>query len=298
MSMVITDRRAKDERKVPWPSRIEGSSSLGRETRALDSAVVLDFLKKRRRQQLRGAPVPQVWRGIVQANVKFFSRLKPADQSELLGHVHVFLAEKRFEGCAGLDITDEIRITIASQACLLLLHRKTDYFPRLLSILVYPSAYLAQDQRPITEYLWQEGLTRRSGETAGKMGSMVLAWDAVKAGAADAADGRNVIFHEFAHQLDYEDYATDGVPLLGSRDQELAWAEVMRMEFAALQAAEETGIPTLLDCYGARNPAEFFAVATEAFFERPKAMQARHPRMYGEMRRYFQQNPVEYSAEG
>ncbi len=190
-----------------------------------------------------------------------------------------------------------MRVTIAAQACLLLLHRKTDYFPRLLTILVYPSAYLVNEERPIDHNVREEGMAARIGETGRQMGSMVLAWDAVKVGAADASDGRNVVFHEFAHQLDFEDYATDGVPVLATRAQEQSWGAVMRVEYASLRAAEETGIPTLLDIYGATSPAEFFAVATEAFFERPKATKSRHPKMYAELRRYFQQDPEEYSAE-
>ena len=152
-------------------------------------------------------------------------------------------------------------------------------------------------QRYVTPNIAWEGPEQRLGETGRQMGSMVLAWDAVTAGAADASDGRNVVFHEFAHQLDYEDYTTDGVPLLRSRQQEQAWSSVMRVEFASLQAASDTGIPTLLDHYGATNPAEFFAVAVEAFFERPKAMKFRYPRMFEELQRFFQQDPTQYSAE-
>ena len=137
----------------------------------------------------------------------------------------------------------------------------------------------------------------RLGETARQMGSMVLAWDAAKAGAADPSDGRNVVFHEFAHQLDYENYAADGMPGLATRDQQMAWGAVMRVEFASLRAADATGIPTLLDTYGATSPAEFFAVTTEAFFERPYALRQRHPRLYAEFARYFKQDPTEYSTE-
>jgi len=129
------------------------------------------------------------------------------------------------------------------------------------------------------------------------MGSMVLAWDAVTSGAADPSDGKNVVLHEFAHQLDYENFAADGTPALATRKQQLAWREVMRTEFASLRAAEETGIPTLLDTYGATNAAEFFAVSTEAFFERPVMLRAQHPRLYSELQRYFRQDPVEFSAE-
>ncbi len=96
-------------------------------------------LMKQRRRRLRAQPFPKDWLATVESNVPFFRRLSASGQAELLGNIQVFLAEKRFEGCGGLELTDEIRVTIAAQACLLLLHRKTDYFPRLLTILVYPS---------------------------------------------------------------------------------------------------------------------------------------------------------------
>ena len=146
----------------------------------------------------------------------------------------MFLAEKRFEGCGGLELTDEIVATIAAQACLLLLHRNTDYFPRLLTILVYPSTYLAEERRHVHGYVWQEGKIARLGETGRWLDALVLAWDAVRSGAADPSDGKNVVLHEFAHQLDYENYAEDGAPALETRDQQLSWQEVMRIEFAAL----------------------------------------------------------------
>jgi Mlc titration factor MtfA (ptsG expression regulator) len=259
--------------------------------------VIFGFLKQRRRRWLQAQPFPKEWLVTIERNVLFFHRLSASDQAELLGHTQVFLAEKRFEGCDGLEITDEVRVTIAAQACLLLLHRKTDYFPRLLTILVYPSTYLAEDRRHVHGHVWQEGKMARLGETGRWLDAIVLAWDAVKSGAADPSDGKNVVLHEFAHQLDYENYAEDGAPALATRDQRLSWQEVMRGEFASLRAADETGIPTLLDTYGATNPAEFFAVSTEAFFERPRALRARHPKLYAELRSYFHQDPIEYSAE-
>jgi len=188
-------------------------------------------------------------------------------------------------------------VTIAAQACLLLLHRRTDYFPRLFTILVYPSTYLADENRPITAEIWEEGKSSRLGETAQQMGSMVLAWDAVKSGAADPSDGKNVVLHEFAHQLDFENFAADGTPALATREQQLAWREVMRTEFASLRAADQTGIPTLLDTYGATNAAEFFAVAIEAFFERPLRLRSQHPRLYAQLQQYFRQDPAGFSAE-
>ncbi len=184
---------------------------------------------------------------------------------ELLGHIQVFLAEKRFEGCGGFEITDEVRVTIAAQACLLLLHRETDYFPGLLTILVYPLSYMVQEDHQVGEHVWEERTVGRLGETGRRMGSL--------------------------------DHAADGVPGLATREQQSAWSEVMKSEFASLRAADESGIPTLLDTYGATDPVEFFAVSVEAFFEQPRALRDRHPRLYAELQKYFQQDPVEYSAE-
>jgi Mlc titration factor MtfA (ptsG expression regulator) len=177
------------------------------------------------------------------------------------------------------------------------LHRKTDYFPHLLTILVYPSTYVAEERRHLHGHVWQEGKMARLGETGRWLNALVLAWEAVKSGAADPADGKNVVLHEFAHQLDYENHAEDGAPALETRDQQFSWQKVMQSEFASLRAADETGVPTLLDTYGASDPAEFFAVSVEAFFERPCALRARHPRLYSELKKYFRQDPVEYSGE-
>ena len=156
---------------------------------------------------------------------------------------------------------------------------------------------MVEEKRQVGEHLWEEGTVSRLGETGRRMGSLVLSWGAVKHGAADPADGKNVVLHEFAHQLDFENDAADGVPKLATGDQQLAWADVMRSEFASLRAADQNGIPTLLDTYGATNPVEFFAVSVEAFFEQPRALRAHHPKLYAELRRYFQQDPVEFSAE-
>jgi Mlc titration factor MtfA (ptsG expression regulator) len=259
--------------------------------------MIFEWLKQQRRRRLRTRPFPKDWLKLIQRHVVFFQKLNGSDRAELLGHIQVFLAEKRFEGCAGFEITDEVRVTIAAQACLLLLHRETGCFPGLVTILVYPLTYMVQEDHQVGEHVWQEGTVGRLGETGRRMGSLVLSWGAVKHGAADPSDGKNVVLHEFAHQLDYENGAADGVPGLATREQQLAWSEVMKFEFASLRAADETGIPTLLDTYGATDPAEFFAVSVEAFFEQPRALRARHPRLYAELQNYFQQDPAEYSAE-
>lgn len=259
--------------------------------------MIFGFLKRRRRRNLRGQTIPPAWRSTLTRSLALFRRLPPADQTELLRHIQVFLAEKRFEGCGGLELTDEIRLTIAAQACVLLLHRETDYYPQLSTILVYPSSYIVPGERHLEGPIWEEGDQTLLGHATDRLGSIVLAWDAAKRGAADSSDGRNLVLHEFAHQLDFEDYATDGAPALATRAEYATWAQVMRSEFEALQAADEAGSPTVLDPYGATNPAEFFAVATEAFFERPRELRARHSELYLALGQYFRQDPARHFVE-
>src|SRR6266480_8024417 len=234
--------------------------------------MIFGLLKQRRRQRLRATPFPEDWLATIKCNVPFFGRLSANDQAELLGHTRVFLAEKRFEGCGGLELTDEIRVTIAGQACLLLLHRDTDYYPQLISIIVYPSGYTAREDRHIGGGIWEEGGEDRLGHTGRRLGALLLAWDAVRHGAAAPTDGENLVLHEFAHQLDFENQSSDGTPALETRGDYLAWARVMSAEFNALRNASAEGEEeeTVIDDYGATNPSEFFAVITEAFFERPR----------------------------
>jgi len=166
---------------------------------------------KSRRLTLRSTPIRSEWREILHRRFSLLACLAPEDQQELEGHVRVFLAEKQFEGCDGLVITDEIRVVIAAQACLLLLHRGTDYYPDLKSILVYPRTYRSrateEDEEQKAAFAGQSWLR----------GPVILAWDAVQGGVSDRSDGQNVVFHEFAHQLDEEDGQVDGVPVLGAK---------------------------------------------------------------------------------
>jgi MtfA peptidase len=248
-------------------------------------------LKSRRRERLRAEPFPDHWRRIVETRVPMFARLDIADQEELLGHARVLLEEKHFEGAGGLLMRDEVRVTIAVQAAFLLLHRETDYFPRLTSVIVYPGGYVAGDQRA-EDGIWSEGEEHLAGHTQRDLRALVLAWDDAKAGAADPDDGHNLVLHEFAHQLDFEDGSTDGTPLLESGAQVRAWAEVFEEELEALRRAADDGDLTVLDPYGAEDPAEFFAVATETFFERGSVLKARHPRLYEQLSRFYRQDPA------
>jgi len=252
------------------------------------------FFTERRRKKLKEEPFPPAWLAIIERNVALFQRLSAEDRAELLGHVQVFLAEKTFEGCGGLAITDEIRVTIAAQACLLLLHRETDYYPELAAIRVYPRAYVATKRRVEDGVVVEEKVVR-AGESW-THGAVVLSWDDALKGGIDPGDGHNVVLHEFAHQLDQEDGEADGAPVLSQRGAYAPWARVLGSEFSTLQRAERRHEKTLIDKYGAENPAEFFAVATETFFERPRQMQKLHPELYEEMKRYYKQDPARTRA--
>jgi Mlc titration factor MtfA (ptsG expression regulator) len=259
--------------------------------------MVFDLFKSRRRERLRAQPAPPAWRPILERNLPVFSRLSAEDQDELLGHTQVFIAEKHFEGAGGLVLTDEMRVTIAGQASLLLLHRETDYYPELITVIVYPSGYTAHEVRPIGGGIWEEGGEDRLGHTAKRLSALVLAWDAVRHGTSDPADGENLVLHEFAHQLDFESEGGDGTPALDTRGDYIAWGRVMSAEFNALRNASDAGMPTLLDQYGATNPAEFFAVITEAFFERPRALKKKHPALFAQLQGFYKQDPTTYSVE-
>jgi MtfA peptidase len=186
------------------------------------------LFRNRRRERLRSQPFPPAWLTVIERNVSIYNRLPEADQRELQGHIQVFLSEKHFEGCGGLALTDEIKVTIAAQACLLLLHRETGYYPRLITILVYPHAYVARSVEPIGRGVVLEGETARLGE-AWKEGVVVLSWDDVRRGASDLHDGHNVVLHEFAHQLDQQDGTADGAPILEHRSRYVTWARVLRV---------------------------------------------------------------------
>src|ERR1700682_6543476 len=259
--------------------------------------MVFDLFKSRRRARLRAQSAPPAWRAILERNLPVFTRLTPDDQAELLGHTQVFLAEKHFEGAGGLELTDEIRVTIAAQACLLLMHRETDYYPELVSIIVYPSGYTATEERHIGGGIWSDAAEDRLGHTGQRLRALVLAWDAVRHGATAPSDGENLVLHEFAHQLDFENKRSDGTPALETRGDYLAWGRVMSAELEALRDGAHTGEPTLLDEYGATNPAEFFAVVTEAFFEQPRALKRKHPALFAQLQRFYRQDPTTYFAE-
>ena len=260
----------------------------------LGCAVMVYVLtaKTRRHARHRRAvryPFPEEWLAILERNLPLYNRL-PADLREgLKNNIKIFLAEKSFEGCGGLEITDEIRVTIAAQACMLLVGRENECYPMLRSVVVYPSTYIAGGKGLLGGRL--EPKSVRLGESWGS-GAVVLSWSDVKKGAFNFKDGQNVTMHEFAHQLDQEDGASDGAPILEGRSAYSSWAKVFSEEFHRLQMNDEKSKDPVLDSYGAHDPAEFFAVATESFFEKPMQLRQKHPELYEELRKYYKVDPV------
>ncbi|MEJ6006307.1 M90 family metallopeptidase [Paucibacter sp. AS339] len=249
------------------------------------------LLQRRRRQRLRAHPFPQAWRRILRRRVPLAQRL-PADlHLRLKQEIQVFLAEKPIIGCDGLDVTDEMRVTIAAQACMPLLGARRDYYPKLKQILLYPGAFMVD--RPVTEAggVLREQRRALAGESW-VQGQVLLSWRDVQAGAADPSDGHNVVIHEFAHQLDQAKGHANGAPVLASAQAYRRWSTVMQNEFDALRARLAQGELGLIDAYGATDPAEFFAVCSELFFERPLDLALQHPALYAELSGYYRLNPI------
>jgi Mlc titration factor MtfA (ptsG expression regulator) len=239
-------------------------------------------------------PLPESAQAILRRNIPVYQRMAPALQTQLQRMVLQFLHQKKFVGCAGLAVTEEMRVTIAGQACMLLLNRPSKVFPALHTILLYPGAFAAprKDLGPggvVTDV--HHTMLGESWED----GRVVLSWDDVRRGAGDWTDGHNVVLHEFAHQLDSESGSSNGAPYLGSQDSYRSWSEVLSRDFANLRYDAYYGREdSVMDHYGATNPAEFFAVATETYFEKPWQMAERHPMLFAELLKYYRVDPRDW----
>jgi Mlc titration factor MtfA (ptsG expression regulator) len=253
--------------------------------------MVLSWIKRRRRGRLVAAPFPEAWKQILLANVYHYARLADSEQAKLHDDLRVLVAEKNWEGCGGLQINDEIKVTIAAQASLLLLGFQDEYFDNVLSILAYPDAYVAPGQTISKGGLVLQGDSGREGE-AWYRGPVILSWADALAGGREEHDGDNLVLHEFAHQLDMlGGRVADGTPPMPTRAQHDRWQMVTRAEYDRLVHDCHHGRRVLLDCYGTTDMSEFFAVATECFFERPREMSRLHPQLYAVLRDFYRQDP-------
>lgn len=240
--------------------------------------VIFRWLTERRRERLRAHPFPADWDEILERNVTAVRFLTEPERARLRELVVVFLDEKHWEGCGGLELTDEIRVTVAGTACLLLLGRDHELMRDVESILVYPSSVLLPDGGQGT----LDGRPRVTQDStpvlgaAHRGGPVVLAWDAVLHGSRNARDGRNLVIHEMAHKIDFLDGQADGTPPLESRAELQRWVKACTEAFQGVRA----GTDPVLREYAGTNEAEFFAVASEVFFERPRQLAHEHPELY------------------
>jgi len=262
----------------------------------------------RRRERWAAQPFPAEWRAVLRRRVPLYRRLPAHLQQQLRRHIQVFVAEKPFIGCAGLEVTDEMRVTIAAQAALLRLNRGGPLYPELKQVLVYPGAFAVERVHAGPGGVLREQRHALAGESWSQ-GQVILSWADVLAGARAPDGGHNVTLHEFAHQLDQESGAANGAPRLGSRAHHERWARVMSAEFDALHArirererarawgevAPADAPPELISDYGATNPAEFFAVVTEVFFGQPAALAERHPALFAILRDYYAADPRDWT---
>ena len=253
------------------------------------------WLRDHRRKKILTESFPFEWRRILEEVVRHYSFLNVDEKYHLEQLIQVFIAEKKFIGCDGLEMTDEIQVVIAADACMLILGLPHDLFRKLETILVYPSTVVVPP--PKAGVFTRSPLLERS-ETpifgqAFINGPVIFVWDEVKRGARHPETGHNVVYHEFAHYLDMMDGRADGTPELHSREQYRMWAEVFSAEFLALRRKLKVGEKTFFDTYGARNEAEFFAVATEYFFDKPVKMQKNHKALCDVLAGFYQQDTAE-----
>jgi len=251
-------------------------------------------LQQFRRHKLFLKPLAPESIRILENNVSIYSLLPGALKKELHGRINIFLNEKEFIGCAGLQISNEIRITIAGNACLLLLKRDKRCFPGFTSILMYPDTYVAKEVKSDGMVKSHEQSTR-SGESWLR-GPIVLSWADVMRGSLNPSDGHNVVLHEFAHKLDEANSTMNGLPVLRDSSHYAEWANVLSKEFDALLIRVNRGTNSVIDTYGTVSPAEFFAVATESFFEKPVQMKAKLPELYQQLDRFYNLDPAAWRS--
>lgn len=252
------------------------------------------WVRDHRRKKILEAPFQDAWQSAIESNVAHWCYLDDEEREHLRELTHVFIEEKRWEGAGGLELTEEMKATIAADACLLILSLEHDFYQGVLSIVVYPSA-VRPPKRKLGSFemgiqpIEQPGV--RLGE-AWVRGPVILAWDSVLSGTRNARDGVNLVFHEFAHKLDMLSGAADGVPPLPDDVSHSDWVTALQAEYDALEDEAKRGKKSFLDRYALTNGAEFFAVATEHFFEEPHKMQRDHAEMYRVLAAFYQQDPA------
>jgi MtfA peptidase len=249
--------------------------------------MVFSYFKNARRRKLLNSPFPSTWLEVLHRNVGHYALLPQPAQARLRDKLRILVSELRYEGCQGLVVTDEMRVTIAGQASLLLLGDDDYYFDRVPSLLIYPAAF------SLPHRFGQNMPVEEDAEMLGEAwnrGNVVLSWPSVLQGGRNPRDGQNLVLHELAHHLDGLDGEMGGSPPMSS-DRLQRWQQVMKRAIDQLASEVERNEPELIDSYGLTNDAEFFAVSTECFFERPTELRARYSDWYDCLRDLYRIDP-------
>ncbi|MEM7479347.1 MAG: M90 family metallopeptidase [Planctomycetota bacterium] len=253
--------------------------------------MIFRWLRNQRRRRWWKQELPLGWEDILSQNAQFLSEVDEESEQQVIRSVQIFVKEKNWEGCGGLKLTDEHRVTIAAQVAKMTLGLgagdiRGEYFEEVKSVLVYPDAYLAKTQESVGSGVVLESQSGRLGE-AWHRGPVILSWADVLATGRRENFARNVVIHEFAHHLDMRNGPmADGFPVIESREFARQWERVVKQGFDRLQQQCNSGYAQVLDCYGATNMAEFFAVASEAFFEEPYALDHHWPELFQVLNRF------------
>ncbi|HEX5863865.1 MAG TPA: M90 family metallopeptidase [Casimicrobiaceae bacterium] len=252
----------------------------------------LPLMRARRRSRLRLLGLRPEWRALLDAQAPLYRRVPAPLKPKLEALIGVFVAEKEFVGCAGVHVTEQMKLAIATQACLLILNRTEDVYDHLSTILVYPAAFLVPERAIDDAGVVTEERRELIGQ-ASDTGHIILSWADVELASSDNA---NVVLHEFAHYLDFEDGAGNGAPVLAAARDYARWSEVMRSAYARMWHRVRGGRDTVIDEYALEDEAEFFAVATETFFEQSAALRTEDPLLYAELSRFYQLDPADWPA--
>lgn len=245
-----------------------------------------------RREWLLCKSFPESWQQILDQQVPYYELLPDNLKGELRNHLTIFMDEKRFEGCGGLEMTEEKKILISAYAVVLLLGEPAGYYPDLQSILVYPDDYVAPVHEE-HEGIVSEGVEARKGESW-DMGSIVLSWNDIRENIENPSQHQNLIFHEFAHQMDHHYGLTAGLGDEGEVYRDDEWTRILAGAYRKLRRKASRGERCVLDHYGATDPAELFSVATEAFFLDPHRLYSEFPELFEVMKSFYNLDPSSF----
>ncbi len=243
--------------------------------------------RRARHRRALATPFPPAWRDLLDRRLVHWRLLDETERRRLEDLIRVFLVDKKWESSQGLELTDEIRVLISAMACLLILGLDDDAYRGVTWIEVQPTTMVSRGPRLTAEGVVSDGVLPILGETS-FTGPVFIAWDAAQEGARHPERGHNVVYHEFAHKLDMDDGTVDGTPVLDPADR-ARWIEVCT---AVYQEVRDGRAGELLDPYAGVDPGEFFAVATEVFFDQPDELEARHADLYDVLRRFYRQDPA------